>query len=103
MPEKNGNGEMKATLLQILAELRADGRRMDQQIIRMDQQIHRMDQQIQRVDQRLKSLEAWQMRSEARMLKMDENIRKTALVLNDAAQALSEIDLRVRRVEKRQS
>lgn len=67
------NGEVMATLLRILAELRSDGKKMDQ---------------------RMEFIEA-------RMQKMDENIRKTATILNDAAHALSEIDLRVRKLEKR--
>lgn len=91
--EKN-NGEMMATLLRMLAEMRTEGRRKDHQI-------QQMDRRIEQAERRLESIEAGRRGSDARMQRMDESIRKTAMILNDAAQALSEIDLRVRRLEKR--
>jgi len=86
MARGKNKGGMLGKLHRILAGLRADGRRRDQILARMDR--------------RLESLESRRRARCASPRGVDGGRRSTSRMLDDAAQALSDVARRARRREK---
>lgn len=79
MAKGHGNGDFMTTLLSILVELRADGRRQEAM---------------------LRAHEAQLRQHEAQLRQHDATMHRIARLLAGAAEAIGQVDRRVRRLER---
>ena len=112
MSIRGSNGDFHSTLLSMLAEMKRDGKRMDQQLAalerRADQKIaaleRRADQMERRADLMERRADQMEVRMEAsdrRMKKIDEQLNRTARILAGAGEAFKSLDRRVTTLESR--